>query len=141
MKKATFMFVVAIIAGVSMTSCRGYEREQDRLDRESEGKGELLKAESTKKVKIEQAKADLEAAKLDAQTKVTEATAAAQTRIIKAKAEAEERILSAESKAKANRLISETVTPQLIEYMKTDRWNGTLPTVVGAGSNTIISLK
>ena len=84
MKKATLLFALAV-AAVSFTSCRGYEREQDRLDRESEGKGELLKAESTKKVKIEQAKADLESAKLDAQTKVTEATAAAQTRIIKAK--------------------------------------------------------
>jgi regulator of protease activity HflC (stomatin/prohibitin superfamily) len=140
MKKATLLFALAV-AAISFTSCRGYEREQDRLDRESEGKGELLKAESTKKVKIEQAKADLESAKLDAQTKVTEATAAAQTRIIKAKAEAEERIISAGSKAKANRLISESVTPQLIDYMKTDRWNGKLPTVVGAGSNTIIDLK
>lgn len=141
MKRTITIIAMLLMASVSFTSCRGYEREQDRLDRESEGKGELLKAESTKKVKIEQAKADLESAKLDAQTKVTEANAAAQTRIIKAKAEAEERILSAESKAKANRLISSTVTPELIEYMKTDRWNGTLPTVVGAGSNTIIDLK
>ena len=49
MRKLTILLSVFSIAILS--SCRGYEREQDRLDRESEGKGELLKAESTKKVK------------------------------------------------------------------------------------------
>lgn len=130
MKKV--ILVVALLAtGMQLTSCRGYEREQDRLDRESEGKGELLKAESTKKVKIEQAKADFESAKLDAQTKLT-----------KAEADAKVRMLHAESQAKANGLISNSLTPTLIEYNKVNRWNGKLPeTSVGQGSTAILNLK
>lgn len=141
MKKATL--IVALIATtLTAPSCRGYEREQDRLDRESEGKGELLKAESTKKVKIEQAKADLESAKLDAQTKITEATANAQTRIIKEKAEAEARIIAAKSTQEANAIVNQSLTPILIDYLKANKWNGALPeTVVGSDANTIIGLK
>lgn len=53
MKRKITIFAVALLA-FSVTSCtRGYEREQDRLDRESSGKGQLLEAKSTKQVKIE----------------------------------------------------------------------------------------
>jgi regulator of protease activity HflC (stomatin/prohibitin superfamily) len=138
MKKVTF-FAVALLA-VSLTSCRGYEREQDRLDRESEGKGELLKAESTKKVKIEQAKADYESAKLDAQTKMTRVEAEAKAKIIRAESEAKARLLHAESQAKANIMLSNSLTPTLIEYNKINRWNGKLPTVVGT-SGTLVNIK
>jgi regulator of protease activity HflC (stomatin/prohibitin superfamily) len=140
MKKVTFL-AISVIA-LSLTSCRGYEREQDRLDRESEGKGELLKAESTKKVKIEQAKADYESAKLDAQTKMTRAEAEAKSKLIQAEADAKVRMMHAESQAKANVLLSNSLSPTLIEYNKINRWNGKLPeTSVGSGSQSIISIK
>lgn len=131
-----------LLVGLSISSCRGYEREQDRLDRESEGKGELLKAESTKKVKIEQSKADYESAKLDAQTKITKANSSAEATLIKAKADATARIMYAESQAKANDLLSRSITPAIIEYNKVNRWNGKLPTTsVGTGANTLIGIK
>lgn len=140
MKKATFT-IMAILT-LSLFSCRGYEREQNRLDRESEGKGELLKAESTKKVKIEQAKADLESAKLDAQTKLEKARANAEAQLIGAKANAEAAIISAKGQAEANRLINQSLTPLILENNKINRWNGKLPTTsVGSGSSTIIGLK
>lgn len=130
------------ILTLSLFSCRGYEREQNRLDRESEGKGELLKAESTKKVKIEQAKADLESAKLDAQTKLEKARANAEAQLIGAKANAEAAIISAKGQAEANRLINQSLTPLILENNKINRWNGKLPTTsVGSGSSTIIGLK
>lgn len=141
MKKLLLVSVLATMA-LSVTSCRGYEREQDRLDKESEGKGSLLKAESTKKVAIEQAKADLESAKLDAQTKITKARSSAEAKLISAKAEATSRIMQAESQAKANQLLNSSITPAIIEYNKINRWNGKLPeTSVGSGANTIIGLK
>lgn len=141
MKKKITILSLAVLA-LSVTSCRGYEREQDRLDRESEGKGELLKAESTKKVKIEQAKADYESAKLDAQTKIAKANASATAKIINAKAEAQARLLEAESQAKANDMMSRSITPEIIEYNKVNRWNGKLPTTsVGSGASTLISIK
>lgn len=140
--KNKFKFLSISLIALSLTSCRGYEREQDRLDRESEGKGELLKAESTKKVKIEQAKADLESAKMDAQTKITKAHASAESILIKAKADAEARIIYAKSQAEANEMMSRSITPEIIEYNKVNKWNGKLPeTSVGGGSSTIIGLK
>lgn len=133
---------MAALLTISLASCRGYEREQDRLDRESEGKGTLLKAESTKKVKIEQAKADLEAAKLNAQTQVIKAEASAQSRILTAKSQAEARIIQAESEAKANNLLNSSITPQITEYLKINKWNGQLPTTVtGANAGTLINVR
>lgn len=141
MKNKVAIFALLALT-LSVTSCRGYEREQDRLDKESEGKGALLKAESTKKVAIEQSKADYESAKLDALTKVTKATSSAEAKLIAAKAEATARIMQAESQAKANELLNSSITPAIIEYNKVNRWNGKLPeTSVGGGSSTIIGLK
>jgi regulator of protease activity HflC (stomatin/prohibitin superfamily) len=140
MKKRVF-FIMSILT-LSLVSCRGYEREQNRLDRESEGKGELLKAESTKKVKIEQAKADLESAKLDAQTKLERARANAEAKLINAKASAEASLIIAKSESEANRILTESLNPTILEYNKINRWNGKLPTTsVGGGSSSIISIK
>lgn len=140
MKKATIT-IVALMA-LSLSSCRGYEREQNRLDRESEGKGELLKAESTKKVKIEQSKADYESAKLDAQTKLERARANAEAKLINAKATAEAAVINAKGQAEANRMLNESITTLILEYNKVNRWNGKLPTTsVGSGSNAIIGIK
>ncbi len=140
MKKATIT-VMALMA-LSLSSCRGYEREQNRLDRESEGKGELLKAESTKKVKIEQSKADYESAKLDAQTKLERARANAEAKLINAKATAEAAVINAKGQAEANRMLNESITPLILEYNKLNSWNGKLPTTsVGSGSNALIGIK
>lgn len=140
MEKVTIT-IVALMA-LSLSSCRGYEREQNRLDRESEGKGELLKAESTKKVKIEQSKADYESAKLDAQTKLERARANAEAKLINAKATAEAAVINAKGQAEANRMLNESITTLILEYNKVNRWNGKLPTTsVGSGSNAIIGIK
>lgn len=142
MKKSIFTISAIIALALSTVSCRQYERDQDRLDKESEGKGALLKAESTKKVAIEQSKAELESAKLDAQTKLQKTEANAQATVINAKASAEARLIEAESQAKANDVINKSLTPELIEYLRANKWNGQLPqTVAGSGVNTIIGLK
>lgn len=140
MKKSVFL-VMSVLA-LGLASCRGYEREQDRLDRESEGKGELLKAESTKKVQIEQAKADLESAKLNAQTKLEKVKAEAESRLISSKAYAEATVISAKGEAEANRLLTQSLSPMILEYMKINRWNGKLSTTsLGGGTGAIINIK
>jgi regulator of protease activity HflC (stomatin/prohibitin superfamily) len=139
MKKVVLTIALFAI-GMQLTSCRGWEREQDRLDKESEGKGALLKAESTKKVKIEQSKADYESAKLDAQTKLTKAEANAKAKIIASKANEEATLIEAESQAKANQMLNASITPTILEYKKLNKWNGKLPTVMGS-SGTIVDLK
>lgn len=141
MKKVTVIFAVLLMA-ISVTSCRGYEREQGELDATSKGKQSLNEARYSKQAKIETAKANKESAKLEAETKLTRAKADAEAAIIKARAEATTRIMGAESKAKANMLLNRSVTPELIQYLTVERWNGQLPsTTVGSGTSSIINLK
>jgi regulator of protease activity HflC (stomatin/prohibitin superfamily) len=92
-----------ILLSVSTTSCHDFDRAQAEKDEQSLGKQILLKAESSKKAKIEEAKADFESSKLDAET----------------------RLIQAESKAKSIRIISNAIKEnpeytkfQLIESMK-----------------------
>ena len=56
--------------------------------------------------------------------------------ISKAQAEAEAKIMAAEAEAKANRELAASLTPELIELQKIEKWNGSVPTV--QGSNTPI---
>jgi regulator of protease activity HflC (stomatin/prohibitin superfamily) len=141
MKKVTLMIMLAV-AGISFTSCRGYEREQGELDATSKGKQQLNEARYSKQAKIETAKANKESAKLNAETQVIKAKANAEARIIDAQAEAKTRVMGAEAKAKANMLLNQSLTPGLIDYLEVERWNGVLPTTVaGSGANTIVGLK
>jgi|688.fasta_scaffold961484_2 regulator of protease activity HflC (stomatin/prohibitin superfamily) len=123
---------VLLILGLSISlfSCNDYQRQQNQLDAESDGKSILLKAESEKKADIEQAKANYESAKLDALT-----------RIEKAKSESQAILLKAESQAKANRLLNESITPEILEFNKINRWNGKLPTTTLGNQGSIINLK
>lgn len=57
----------------------------------------------------------------------------------KAEAEAKAKLLAAEAEAEANRKIAASLTPELIEKIKYERWDGKMPTVSG-GSGTIIDL-
>lgn len=60
-------------------------------------------------------------------------------------AEAEGRAIAllavAEAEAKANRIISRSLTPSLIEYEKLKKWDGRVPMVTGSGAATIIDLR
>mgnify|MGYP006346520701 FL=1 len=126
MKKALLILGLSI----SLFSCNDYQRRQNQLDAESEGKSILLKAESSKKADIEQAKANYESAKLDALTKLE-----------KAKADSQAILMKAESQAKANRLLNESITPEILEFNKINRWNGILPTTSLGNQGSIINLK
>ena len=52
---------------------------------------------------------------------------------INTKAEAEALKIAAEAEAAANKIISDSLTQQIIDKMLVDNWNGELPTVVGSG--------
>ena len=81
-----------------------------------------LKAEYENQTKIAQAEAEAEA-KLKA----------AQAEIDIAKAQAEAKKIAADAEAEANRIISESLTADIIEKILADAWNGELPKVVGSG--------
>lgn len=68
--------------------------------------------------------------------------AEAQKVIAKAQGEAQAAILRAEGQAKANRILAQSVTPQLVDYQKVQKWDGKNPTtVLGSDSSTIVSVK
>lgn len=85
-----------------------------------------------------QAKKDREVARIAAEQKKEVAEIAAQEAIIKANAEAETLRIAAEAEAEANREIAASLTPELIEKIKYEKWSGSLPQVTGGTS--IISL-
>ena len=77
-------------------------------------------------------------AETEAEQKVIEAQAAAEVRKVNADAEAYEVRAKAEAEAEANRMISESLTQELINYTYAQRWDGELPTVMtGDGSSMI----
>ena len=77
-------------------------------------------------------------AETEAEQKVIEARAAAEVRKVNADAEAYEVRAKAEAEAEANRMISESLTQELINYTYAQRWDGKLPTVMtGEGSSMI----
>src|SRR5262245_26143806 len=64
----------------------------------------------------------------------------AQQAVVEAKGKADARIASAEGDARANQLLTESLSPQLIDYLRWTRWDGRLPQVTGGGSGTLISV-
>ena len=54
--------------------------------------------------------------------------------IVIANADAEAIRKRAEAQADANKLLAESLTPEVVEYEKVQKWDGKLPAVVGSGS-------
>ncbi|MBR5754689.1 MAG: prohibitin family protein [Erysipelotrichaceae bacterium] len=66
-----------------------------------------------------------------AQQQLLKAETEKQTAITNAEAQAEAIKIKAEAEAEANRVLSESLTQQIIEYNKIQKWNGELPKVSG----------
>ncbi len=80
-------------------------------------------------------------AEADAKQQVIAAEAAAEVAKVKADAEAYATRVNAEAEAEANKAVAKSLTPELIEYQKVLKWNGSVPTVqAGEGTYPIISL-
>lgn len=91
-----------------------------------------------KKVNAQQ---ELELANIEAQTAKVQANKEkevaqiqAEKSIIEANTKAETTRIAAEAEAQANREIAASLTPELIEKIKYERWNGQVPTVTGGSS-------
>ena len=84
-----------------------------------------LKADYENQMKVAQAAAEAEARLKEAEAQKAIASAEAEALLVKAQAEAE-----------ANRIITESITPELLEKILAENWNGQLPnTYVGDGSD------
>ena len=72
-----------------------------------------------------------------AQQQLLKAETEKQTAITIAQAEAEAIKIKAEAEAEANKVLSESLSSNIIEYNKIQKWNGELPSVTGADSMII----
>ena len=88
-----------------------------------------IQAEREREVARIQAEKDKEVAQIRAEQEIIKAEAAAQAVLIAATAEAE-----------ANEKVAKSITPELLEKLKYESWDGKLPTVTGS-EGTIISIQ
>lgn len=72
-----------------------------------------------------------------AQQQLLKAETEKQTRITNAEAEAAAVKIKAEAEAEANRILAESITDELVEYNKIEKWNGELPKVTGGASSIL----
>lgn len=72
-----------------------------------------------------------------AQQKQLTAETEKQTAIAKAEAEAQAKIIKAEAEAQANRVLADSLSSNIIEYNKIEKWDGKLPQVTGSSSPII----
>lgn len=86
-----------------------------------------------------QAEKDKEVALIAAQQEKEKASIQAEQAKIKAQGDADALKLQAEAEAEANRKIAESLTEELIEKIKYEKWNGQVPKVQG-GSTPIVSI-
>lgn len=64
----------------------------------------------------------------------------ADQRVIEAEGQAKSILAVAEANAKANRLLSDSLTTQLVQYKQIERWNGIVPMVSGGNSGILLQL-
>lgn len=84
-----------------------------------------------------QAEKDKQVALIEAEKNKETASIQAEQTKIKAQGEADAKKIAAEAEAEANRKIAESLTPELIEKIKYEQWNGELPQVQGSGTSIV----
>lgn len=75
---------------------------------------------------------------IENKTAIAKAEADKQVAITNAEAEAQKTAIAAEAQAKANQVLTDSITENLIEYRKIEKWDGKLPTVTNG--NALVSI-
>ena len=79
-------------------------------------------------------------AQADAQKQVAEAEGNAKAHIAQAQGDAQYTLVTAKAQAEANRIVSESLTPQLLQQKAIDKWDGSQPQVLGGGHNLLFNI-
>jgi prohibitin 2 len=64
----------------------------------------------------------------------------AQQAVVEARGRAEARVTAADGDARSNEMLAESISPQLIEYLRWTRWDGKLPLFSGSGQAPFVSV-
>ena len=103
--------------------------EQSKLKAEYENQTKVAQAQAEAEAKLKAAQAEIDISQAKADAKLKEA----QAQIEIAKAEAEAVKIAAEAEAAAYKIVSESLTEEILNKILADSWNGELPDVVGSG--------
>ena len=74
------------------------------------------------------------------QNEVAQARAEAEKKVAEAKGEADSILLKAKAQAEANRVLSSSITPDLVQYRALDKWDGVLPRMTGNSAVPFINV-
>ena len=140
MKKYGIQIVAVAIENVDFTDAFTNAVEDKQVAEQTKLR---VETEQAQQVSVERSAAERQiiSAKADAEKRTIIATAEADVKKIEADAAAYARKIEAETEANANRLIAASITGELVDYLKINRWDGQLPQITaGDGIMPIIDL-
>lgn len=126
-----------IIDTVNFTNISTDAETSEAIQKKVNAQQELELANIEAKTAQVQAEKDKQVALIAAEQEKEKAAIQAEQAKIKAEGEAEAKRIAAEAEAEANRKIAASLTPELIEKIKYEKWNGALPTVQGSGATIV----
>ena len=135
--KEKFVPYGIIIDTVNFTNIATDEETQAAIQKKVTAQQEMELAEIESKTAKIQAEKDKEVALIAAQKDKEKAEIEAEMLKIEAEGKAQAEIIAAEAQAEANRKIAASLTPELIEKIKYEQWNGELPTVQGDAATIV----
>lgn len=126
-----------IIENASLINIEVDDETREAITRKVTAQQELELANIEAQTAKVQAEKDKEVALIEAERNKETAEIQAEQARIRAQGEADAMKIAAEAEAEANRKIAESLTPELIEKIKYEQWNGELPKVQGSGTPII----
>ena len=135
--KEKFVPYGIIIDTVNFTNIATDEETQAAIQKKVTAQQEMELAEIESKTAKIQAEKDKEVALIAAQKDKEKAEIEAEMLKIEAEGKAQAEMIAAEAQAEANRKIAASLTPELIEKIKYEQWNGELPTVQGDAATIV----
>lgn len=120
-----------IIDTVNFTNISTDEETQAAIQKKVTAQQELELAQIEAETAKIQAEKDKNVARIEAEKNKEVAQINAEQAEIKAQGEAQALRIAAEAEAEANRKIAESLTPELIEKLKYEKWNGALSQISG----------
>ena len=126
-----------IIDTVNFTNISTDSETAEAIQKKVTAQQELELANIEAKTAKVQADKDKEVALIAAEQEKEKAAIVAEQKKIQAEGEAQATKIKADAEAEANAKIAKSLTPELIEKQKIEKWNGSVPTVQGSSTPII----
>lgn len=126
-----------IIDTVNFTRIEADQKTTAAIQKKVNAQQELELANIEAKTAKVQAEKDKQVALIASEKEKEQAAINAEKAKIEAEGKAEAQRISAEAEAAANAKIAQSLTPELIEKMKIEKWKGDVPSVQGSGATIV----